>query len=124
MAVTGQQVYDQALALIDEVTNGGAVDTSNPANKTKAIKFLTTLQAELLPSSIAPVVITDLSQNLLLTDRQCLLVLPYGLAAHLSLIDDPATASFLNSRYEELRSKKQAAITPIVDIYDVNAGLR
>lgn len=124
MAVTGQQVYEAALNLIDEVTKDGAIDKSDAAIRTKATSFLTTLQTELLPSTVNPVIITDLSQNLLLTDRQCLLVIPYGLAAHLLIQDDPSSASFFQQRYEELRSKKQAAITPIVDIYDVTSGMR
>jgi hypothetical protein len=119
MAVTGKQIFDAALVLMDEVTETGNVVTENPDYyKVKALNILTTLQAELLPLSSTPVPITDLSQNLLVSDRTALLVLPYGLAAHLLLADDMNLASFLNARYDELKRKMATGgITPIKDVY-------
>lgn len=121
MAVTGQQVFDTALVLMDEVTETGNVVTENPDYyKVKALHILTTLQTELLPLSITPVPFTDLSQNLLVTDRIALLVLPYGLAAHLLLADDMNLAAFLNARYDELKRKVQTGgIVAITDVYGV-----
>lgn len=123
MAITGQQVYELALALIDEVSNTGAIDKSDAAIKTKALSFLSPLQAELLPSTTEPVMVSDLSANLLLSDRLCLMVLPYGLAAHLMITDNPGVADFFQQRYEELRSKRQAAPVAIIDNYDVLSGM-
>jgi hypothetical protein len=119
MAVTGKQVYDAALVLMDEVTETGNVVTEQPAYyQVKALHILTTLQTELLPLSITPVPITDLSQNLLVSDRTALLVLPYGLAAHLLLADDMNLASFLNARFDELKRKMATGgIQPIKDVY-------
>jgi hypothetical protein len=118
MAITGQKVYETALALIDEVTQSGTIDVSDIALKTKSLQFLTVLQAEMLPTADASVIVDDLSEPLLLPDRDCLLVLPYGLAAHLTIQDDPASASFFQQRYEELRKRKRATIGPIVSVND------
>jgi hypothetical protein len=119
MAVTAKQVYDAALVLMDEVTETGNIITDQPEYyKAKALQILTTLQTELLPLSVAPVPIIDINQNLLVSDRTALLVLPYGLAAHLLLADDMNLASFLNARFDELKRKLQTGgIQPIKDVY-------
>jgi hypothetical protein len=123
MAITGQTVYESALSLVDEVSTTGSLDETDLAIKTKAKSFLTILQAELLPSTTTPVVVSDLADDLLLSDRDCLLVLPYGLAAHLMIQDDPGAASFFQQRYEELRSKRQSSAAAITDNYDVLCGM-
>jgi hypothetical protein len=122
--ITAQQVYDIALVLMDEVTETGNITTETPEYyKSKALNILTTLQTELLPLSITPVPVTDLSQALLLSDRTALLVLPYGLASHLLLSDDLTLSSFLNGRYDELKRKIQSGgITPITDVYGLMGG--
>lgn len=121
MAVTGQQVLNRALALMDEVIETGAITTDTPEYyKTKAINILNILQVELLPLSATITPITDLTQNLQVTDRIAYLVLPYGLAAHLLIVDDIGISSFWNARYEELKRKlPTGGITPIVDVYGV-----
>jgi hypothetical protein len=125
MAVTAKQVYDMALVLMDEVLETGNIVADQPKYyEAKALSILTTLQAELLPLSTTPVIITDLSQNLLLPDRVSILVLPYGLAAHLLIQDDPNSASFFNARYDELKRKVQTSITPITDVYSMFGGVQ
>lgn len=120
MAVTGQQVFDNALVLMDEVTETGAISTDTPNYyKTKALTILTTLQAELLPLSQTPPVITDLTQPLLVSDRDALSILPYGLAAHLLLAEDLNAASFFNNRYDELKRKRKTTSIPITDNYNI-----
>lgn len=124
MAVTAQQVYDIALVLMDEVTDTGEILADNPDYyKAKTLKILTTLQTELLPSTITPVLITDLSNTLLVSDRIALMALPYGLAAHLLLTEDVSSASYFNNRYDELKRKTYATITPITDVYSVLDGM-
>ncbi len=125
MAVTAKQVYDMALVLIDEVVENGNIVADQPQYyQAKAKSILTTLQTELLPNDVTPVVITDLSQNLLLSDRVSLLVLPYGLASHLLIQEDVNTASFLNARYDELKKKNlYSTIKPIEDVNDVTGGM-
>jgi hypothetical protein len=124
MAVTAQQVYDMALVLMDEVTEAGSIATEEAdAVKTKAKNILTQLQAELLPISQTPGVITDLSQNLSVTDREALLILPYGLAAHLLLNEQNSATSYYNDRYEELKRKRKTSITAVTDVYCVTQGM-
>lgn len=68
-----------------------------------------------------PVAITAIGATLQLDDVTAITILPYGLAAHLMLEENAATASFFNSRFEEL--KKDAKKAPpsswakIVDVY-------
>jgi hypothetical protein len=124
MAVTGEQVYDQALVLMDEVTDNGEVLANNPTYyKAKTKSILTMLQAELMSQSETPGVITDLTQELALDDRIALLTLPYGLAAQLLLQDDVSSAAFFNARYEELKKKYRSEFEEITDVYDVSGGV-
>jgi hypothetical protein len=123
--VTGQQVFELAMKLMDEVDdNGNVIEGEVLDYKGKTPSILTTLQAELLPNSQTPTIITDLSQPLALSDKACIMVLPYGLAAHLTITEDPTSAGYFNQRYEELRSKIPAQITPVIDSYDILSGLR
>lgn len=123
--ITAQQVYDIALVLMDEVTETGGISTETPAyHERKALNILTTLQTELLPLSIEPEPITELSQVLLVSDRVALLVLPYGLASHLLITDDLTISSFLNARYDELKRKlATGGITAITDVYGSLGGV-
>lgn len=119
MAVTGEQVFNIAVVLMDEVTTSAGYRTYAP-------DVLTMLQTELLPKGVSPVVITSLTSDLLLSDEVCLKVLPYGLAAHLMIIDNPndqGKAAFYNNRYDELKSKVRATIQPITDSYSVLTGM-
>lgn len=116
MAVTGQKVFELSLALIDEVTTTGTIDRSDLSLKTKAIQFLTILQAEMMPKADSSVIVKDLNDELLLNERECLLVLPYGLAAHLVVKDDSAPASFFQQRYEEMRKKKKAKVGQTIQV--------
>lgn len=124
MFVTAQQVFDIALAKMDEVTDTGAIQSSDPAYITKALNILTTLQAELLPPTVESSPITDLDNVLILNTNLALSALPYGLAAELLLLDNNMTvASFFNARYDELKHKAPRDIEPIVDKYNVLNGM-
>lgn len=104
--MTGKEVYDLALVLIDEVTDEGYVIPDNPKYyETKSIALLTMLQAEVLPLSQTPVVIKSLDDNLLVDDRVCISVLPYGLAAQLLMQERPNAASYLNDLFNESKSQ-------------------
>lgn len=121
MPVTAKQVFDIALVHIDEVLETGDI-TADPINyyKAKSLKILTTLQAELLPLSAMVTPITSLDDFILLSDKMALTVLPYGLAAHLLMVDDPNTASFYNARYDELKRKiPTGGIVQTIDVYGV-----
>lgn len=121
MAVTGQQVYERALTLMDEVLETGVIATETPEYyRTKAINIINILQVELLPLSAEITPITDLTQDLQVTDRVAYLVLPYGLAAHLLINDDLTISSWLNARYDELKRKISTTAIPIEDVYGVS----
>lgn len=124
LAVTAKQVYDMALVLIDEVLETGNIVADQPKYyQAKALSIMTMLQTELLPSDITPVVLSDINDELTVDDRLALLVLPYGVAAHLLIQEDANTASFFNARYEELKIKKRATQKPIEDKYNILGGM-
>lgn len=114
MAVTGQQVLTIALTLIDEVTTAGVVDRSDLTLPTKALSFITILQAEMKSNSAASdVVLKKLDDPLALSDWQALSILPYGLAALLCLQQDSSSADFFQQKFEEGKKKNRATIGPI-----------
>ena len=122
--VTGQQVYDTALVLIDEVTElGGLVPDTPKYYQTKAKHIINLLQAELLPAGEEIAVLNDLSETVSVPDKVAIGVLPYGVAAHLMLSEDPGVASFLNNRYDELKRKQATKAKPITDAYDSLNGM-
>lgn len=65
--------------------------------------------------------ITEATGDLDLDDYICYSVLPYGLAAHLFIDDNPASAQFFQQRYEELlqRIKREGMLAESEDITDV-----
>lgn len=124
MAVTVEQVYNIALSLIDSVDETGNYSADNPDEAIrKTLDFLTTLQVELTSIDQTPQILTDLNNVLTVSDRVALLVLPYGLAAHLLIQEDPNSASFFNSRYDELKVKIPSSVESITDQYDVLSGM-
>ena len=67
---------------------------------------------------------TDLTQTLEIDDITARTILPYGIAAHLLLIENSATSSFFNQRYEELKflgTRQQAASSE--QIYNMYGGV-
>lgn len=115
-----QDVFILSMNLMDEVSTDGTYAGYSDDYKKKSWPILTILQSELLPLSTETVDITDENSTLLVDDRTARTVLPYGLAAHLLLNENTQTASFFNDRYEELKRKRKAIITPITDVYGVS----
>lgn len=65
-----------------------------------------------------PTLITALTETLQLDDITCRTILPYGLASHLMLQENPSVASYFNGRYEELKkdaSKKPPSATEMIN---------
>lgn len=52
-----------------------------------------------------PTILTALTDTLQIDDVTARTVMPYGLAAHLMLSENPSSASFFNGRYEELKAE-------------------
>ncbi|ULT55397.1 hypothetical protein L1999_20155 [Neobacillus drentensis] len=120
--ITAQDVFATAMNLMDEESEDGTYTGYPDEYKQKSWPILTLLQAEILPASVAPAVITDKTSVLLVDDRTGLTVLPYGLAAHLLLNEDQNRAAYFNNRYDELKRRKKAVITKIQDVYGIVAS--
>lgn len=130
---TAQTVFDIAMGMMDEVLNG-LTDTGDTREyKDRTLLILNALAGELYPYSDTyaqaeigkrPIValITDFTSGIGLDDYICRSVMPYGLAAHLLLDENPASANFFEQRYEELLRGLRAGGVPtesedIVDVY-------
>ncbi len=133
---TAQDVFDKAMALIDEVNEAtGSTDTADTAEyKNRTLRILNVLRGELYPYSdtyeietigVRPIVdlIVNFTDPIGLDDYICDTLLPYGLAAHLLLDENPTSASFFEQRYEELRNKLARGLPTVSeDIQDVYFG--
>lgn len=119
MATTAQEIFDAAMGLMDEVNEStGATDTADTREyKNRTLFILNVLRGELYPYSDTfkdndaeegrrPIVriIEDFDSAIGLDDYICQTVMPYGLAAHLLLDENPTAASYFNQRYDELKA--------------------
>ncbi|MBR6312799.1 MAG: hypothetical protein IKR51_07475 [Oscillospiraceae bacterium] len=134
---TVQTVFEVAMGLIDELAEpSGAADCPENreyAHRTPAI--VNALQNECLRASSTwaarspgerPVLprVTAMSQELGLDEGVALGVLPYGLAAHLVLDEDPSLAGYFSQRYsEQLAAAARAIPARAVDIERVYGGI-
>ena len=137
MATTAQWVFDKAMNLMDEVNvSTGAADTADTREyKNRTIPILNILRVECFPASDTYAVaepgrrpvcpeIADFEAEIGLDDGLCQGVLPYGLAAHLLLDDNPDVAAFFNQRYAELLSEYRRGIPAASeDIQDLYGGI-
>ena len=129
---TAQKIFELTIAVIASLDSNGKADGSdNKEYKNRAMPLINILAQELYPYSDTfemedegrptPQTITEWNRPIDLDDKICVGVMPYGLAALLLLAEDPATASFCQQRYEELRDKLQvgmpASSTDVEDVY-------
>lgn len=142
--ITGMDVFQRAITIMDELSDSGKYkyeDTDEYRYRT--LSFLNMLQNELYPYSDTfpkwqewetgrrPVLmsLTDLYTTIDLDDYCAGTVMPYGLASHLLLDENPSTAGFCQQRYEDLLRGLQsgrgmrAESEDIVDVYGPNGGL-
>lgn len=134
MATNAQWVFEKAMYLMDEGNeSSGLADTAETREyKHRTLPILNVLRLECFPASdtyragepgARPVCpeITDFTAAIPLDDGLCQGVLPYGLAAHLLLDENPALASFFQQRYQELLNAARLGIPAgtedIVDLY-------
>lgn len=139
MATTAQEVFNIAMGMMDEVVNG-LTDTGDTREyKDRTLLILNALAGELFPYSDTysiveqgkrPIVtpITDFVTAIGLDDYICKSVMPYGLAAHLLLDENPSSASFFQQRYEELLKGLRDGGIPtisedIIDVYGPCGGI-
>ena len=136
MSTTARQVFNLAIALMDEMNeNTGATDTTDTKEyKLRTPNILSVLCGELYPYSdtytlntdgtrpICPAVET-IESSIGLDDTLCTTVLPYGLAAHLLLGENNVMAGFFQPRYEDMREKLKnapASFDAITDVYGLS----
>ena len=132
MARTAQNVFDAAIALMDEVDESGATDTSDTLEyKNRTILILNILIQELYPYSATykkpkagqrstANVLRRMADYIDLDDYASSAVLPYGLAAHLLLEENPTAANYFQQRYDELKMRlREGLMTQSEDIEDV-----
>ena len=136
MATNAQGVFDLTMALMDELNESGAADTADTAEyKHRSLEIINILQGELYlysdtyvpptggKRSIAMPVINFEEPIQSLDDYICRTVLPYGLAAHLLMDENPAVASTCLQRYQELiRTLSMGICSGSEDIEDVYGG--
>lgn len=132
---TGQDIFNTAMGMMDEVQNGNPNTGDTAEYKDRTLYILNALAGELYPYSDTytigepgkrPIVspITSMTDEIGLDDYICRTVMPYGLAAHLLLDENPSSASFFQQRYEELLRGLRAGGIPTAseDIVDVYGG--
>lgn len=137
--ITAQRVFDTTMGIIDELNASGAADTVDTLEyKNRALYILNVIQGELYPYSDTCTVgdyrkrpianpIDGLEAIIDLDDYICQSVMPYGLAAHLLLDENPSTANFCQQRYNELKANLEKGFPvcseDIDDIYGDLGGL-
>lgn len=122
MAVKAKEVADAALRLICHVGEMGAIDKNREGRYYGvAPSYLTVLQYELAEFENAPppMAVTNLSQELDISDEDALKVMPVGLAMYFSLIDRDAELynHFSSSYYGSLLPSIKNAEVPLGECY-------
>lgn len=139
MATTAQDIFEKAMSIMDELSDSGEPDTADTEEyKNRTLFILNVLGGELYPYSDTytmndpgkrPImaVIEDFEDEIDLDDYCCRTVMPYGLAAHLWLDENPTGASLCQQRYDELKAKLAEGLPreseDIFDVYGPNGGL-
>ena len=135
MATNAQRVFDLTMALMDELSESGKTLTSDTQEyHNRTLFILNVMRGELYPYSDTytlgevgkrPIasVIEDFEADIGLDDYICQSVMPYGLAAHLLLDENPTAANYFQQRYEELKAFLARGLnTGSEDIVDVYGG--
>lgn len=126
MAVAISDVFNAAMAIMDELSNTGeaqTTDTKEYEYRTPSIvnmmvselKTLTNDREDWLPVESMDDIVPEANTSYALG------CMPYGLAANLLVDENPTAASFYQQRYEELRniyvSRQSASIDDITNLY-------
>lgn len=111
---TAQTVFDMAMSLMDN-QNTGSYEAPRGEYTPRALDILNLLHIELYPYADSfggdgstrptPAPLSSFEDEIGLDDAISRGLLPYGLAAHLLLMEDPGTASFFQQRYQELKAQ-------------------
>jgi len=137
--ITGTDVFQRAITIMDELSDEGKFKyTDTEEYRHRSLAIINVLTNELYPYSdtyglnqewgsrrrrVADQM-EDLSDTIDLDDYCAGSVLPYGLAAHLLLNEDPSTANFCQQRYDELKASLMRGLPgESEDIEDVYGGI-
>ena len=126
--ITAGEIFECAMALIDELDEEGraySAETETYARRSPAIISSLAEEARRIMGKRGDCGILDDLEDIVedVSDSYAVGILPYGLAAALLNDENPASAAFLQARYEEMRDW-YAEHTPaeeeeIEDIYGV-----
>lgn len=138
MSTTALDIFEKAMALMDNLDSSGDADISdNLEYKNRTVPILNILLHECYMASDTFAIVEDvvtecvyprpipteialISSAVPLDDAVCRNVLPYGLAAHFSLGENTTQASYFQQRYEENLAKIKATVPSVsVDIENV-----
>lgn len=137
MSTNAQWVFEKAMHLMDEVneSSGSADNADTKEYKNRTLPILNILRNECFPASdtyevtvpgkrpICPEIL-DFTTDIYMDDVICQGVLPYGLAAHLLLEENPEMASYFQQRYEEQLARARVGIpAAAADIEDLYGGI-
>ena len=136
---TAQDIFNAAIAMMDEVNDQGVADHADTREyKNRTLAILNIIRGELYPYSDSyepgdggrPIAawIEDFDTPIELDDYICQSVMPYGLAAHLLMDENPTSANFFQQRYEELKDSLRRGYPSkgsedIVDVYGARGGI-
>lgn len=124
--MTVYNVYERALALIDEITDDGTIDAeATAAYEGKAPMLMDILQREIAVSEGITItrIISSVEDELEVSEDSALRILPYGLAAKFALADkDADNYNEFQTNYERLKGRIQATEEDIVDVENVYSG--
>ncbi len=131
---TAKQVFDIAIGLMSADTNGLTETSDTTEYKNRTLFILNALRGELYPYSdtyarseggTRPTMppISDFDTPINLDDYIAQTVMPYGLAAHLLIDENPTVAAFFQQRYEELLDKLGNVSQDFEQIVDVYGGI-
>lgn len=136
---TGMDVFQRAITMMDELNDDGKYKHEDTEEyRKRSLAILNTIAPELYPFSDTykknqawevgrrPVMawMESLYDNIDLDDYCAGTVLPYGLAAHLLMDENPTSANFFQQRYDELKvSLMRGLPAESEEIVDVYGGL-
>lgn len=132
MALSGTEIFRRAVMIMDEQSETGASEWADTEEyRHRAIPILNILINECYPYSdtyepeqglrSTAGGIESLAEYPDLDDYLCGTALPYGLAAHLCMDDNPRVSAFAQQRYEALLARAARNVPanwqPVDDIY-------
>lgn len=126
MAVAISDVFNAAMAIMDELSNTGqaqTTDTKEYEYRTPSIINMMVSELKMLTGDFEDWLAVEGMDDLVpeANTSYALGCMPYGLAANLLVDENPTAASFYQQRYEELRnvyvSRQSASIDDITNFY-------